>query len=234
MTMDEKAWAEAVEISLQTAPWNVEEVGREYTETVQEIKASFEATKNPLLAWAVLQEAYLASGPTRGALSGLSVRGTPPPGAEPLHLPLPHWVMTYLYEVAVRLSGMTAGLDWRERPMKTGNFDDDLDAELAWRRNPALLPQAAKELIPAALGLVRTGWSAFDGRQREAGRFGHFLRYLEARYRGVSKAEAKETSMAEMGITDERAWNRAREKFRRENNLEAGRRQRSVRAKPTG
>lgn len=234
MTMDEKAWAEAVEISLQTAPWNVEEVGREYTETVQGFKATFEATKNPLLAWAVLRKAYLASGPTGGALSGLSVRGTPPPGAEPLHLPLPHWVMTYLYEVAVRLSGMTAGLDWRERPRETGNSDDDLDAELAWRKNPALLPQAAKELIPAALGLVRTGWSAFDGRQREARRFGHFLRYLEARYRGVSKAEAKETSMAEMGITDERAWNRAREKFRRENNLEAGRRQRSVRAKPTG
>ena len=49
MTMDEKAWAEAVKISLQTAPWNVEEVGREYTESVQVIKARFEATKNPLL-----------------------------------------------------------------------------------------------------------------------------------------------------------------------------------------
>ena len=62
MTMDEKAWAEAVKISLQTAPWNVAEVGREYTEIVQGIKARFEATKNPLLAWEVLQEAYLASG----------------------------------------------------------------------------------------------------------------------------------------------------------------------------
>ena len=79
--------------------------------------------------------------------------------------------MEYLYEVAVRLSGMTAGLDWRERPKKTGNSDDDLDAEVAWRRNPTLLAQAAKELIPAALGLVRTGWNAFDERQREAGRF---------------------------------------------------------------
>ena len=221
--MDEKAWAEAVEISLQTAPWNVEEVGREYTEIMQDFKASFEATKNPLVAWALLQEAYLASGPTRGALSGRVLRGKPPPGAEPLHLPLPHWVMEYLYEVAVRLSGMTAGLDWRERPKKTGNSDDDLDAEIAWRRNPTLLAQAAKELIPAALGLVRTGWNAFDERQREAGRFGPFLRYLEARDRGISKAEAMETCMAEMDITDERAWNRAYDKFRHENNLKIGR-----------
>ena len=221
--MDEKAWAEAVEIALQTAPWNAEEVGREYTEGMQDFKASFEATKNPLLAWALLQEAYLASGPTRGALSGRALRGKPPPGAEPLHLPLPHWVMTYLYEVAVRLSGMTAGLDWREKHKKTGNSDDDLDAEVAWRRNPTLLAQAAKELIPAALGLVRTGWNAFDERQREAGRFGPFLRYLEARDRGISKAEAMETCMAEMEITDERAWNRAYDKFRHENKLKAGR-----------
>jgi hypothetical protein len=142
--------------------------------------------------------------------------------------------MTYLYEVAVRLSGMTARRDWRKRPVTTGNWDADLNAELAWRRSRTLPPQAAKELIPAALGLVRSGWNAFDDRQRETGRFGPFLRYLEARDRGISKAEAMETCMAEMEITDERAWNRAYEKFRRENNLKAGRRQRPVRAKPTG
>lgn len=232
--MDEKAWAQAVEIALQTAPWNAEEVGREYTESVQAITASFAATKNPLLAWQVLREAYLASGPTRGALSGFAFRGMPTPGAEPLHLPLPHWVMAYLYEVAVRLSGMTAGLDWRERPEKTGDFYEDVDAEVAWRRNPTLLPQAAKERIPAALGLVRDGWNAFHERQREASRFGHFLRYLDAVAKGVSQADAKEACMAEMGTNDDRTWYKEYEKFRRENNLEAGPRRRSVRAKPTG
>lgn len=232
--MDEKAWAQAVEIALQTAPWNAEEVGREYIESVQAITASFDATKNPLLAWHVLRQAYLASGPTHGALSGFAFRGMPTPGAEPLHLPLPHWVMTYLYEVAVRLSEMTAGLDWRKRPEQTGDFDADLDALRAWHRNCTLPPKKAKELTPAALGLVRGGWNAFHASASAIDRDWSFIWHGEARAKGASKAAAKEASMAEMGITDERAWRRARKKFRIENNLEAAPRRRSARAKPTG
>lgn len=234
MAMDEKAWAQAVEISLQTAPWNAEEVGREYTETVQALAASFEVTGNPLRAWAVVRKAYLAAEPTHGTLSGLTVRGVPPPGAEPLHLPLPHWVMAYLYEVAVRLSGMTAGLDWRERPEMTGNFDADLDAEVAWRRNHTLPPQAAKELIPATLGLVRDGWNAFHAARSEAGRFAAFLKYRQAIADGASKTDAMKASMGEMEILEESTWRRAYKKFLQENDLEDIPRQRSVRAKPTG
>jgi hypothetical protein len=165
---------------------------QETREAIEENRVRYEATRNPLYAWQALAALF--------ALNRLRRRA----GQDAM--PLPHWCEEYLGIIARRLADLAEGLDFREAPQPFGRLPRTAEAlQRTHRRRRTVPPDRAREQVPAALGLVRKGWNAFERaqalREKELDELGAELFRMVG---GKGEAEAVEMLLDEHGERAER------------------------------
>jgi hypothetical protein len=109
----------------------------------------YDHTKNPLIIWQALNTWFTLN--HHRALA----RKAP--------LPMPEWIASYLCVVARRITDLANGLDYQEAPEPYGALPRAQESvQRAKSRVQTLTPDKASNRVPAALGLVRKGWNAFE------------------------------------------------------------------------
>jgi hypothetical protein len=112
-------------------------------------RVRYERSGNPLIAWMALNSWFL-------------LNQSRAEGNEEC-TPLPEWLGKYLQIIATRLADLAKRLDYRETPEPYGTLPRTAASfQQADNRKPKFTPNEAKQKVPAALGLVRPGWNAFE------------------------------------------------------------------------
>ena len=112
-------------------------------------RVRYDRTKNPLIVWQALNSWF--------TLNHYRAQ------AEKAPLPVPEWIVGYLNLVARRIADLSKGLDYRETPEPYGTLPRTQESvQRAKNRVQTLTPNKARDQVPAALGLVRNGWNAFE------------------------------------------------------------------------
>ena len=105
-------------------------------DAMEDDRDRYDQTKNPLIIWQTLNTWFTLNHHRAVA------RKAP--------LPVPEWIASYLCIVARRITDLANGLDYQEAPEPYGALPQ------------TLAPDKARSRVPAALGLVREGWNAFE------------------------------------------------------------------------
>lgn len=147
------------------------------------IEHEWRRTRNPIWVWRAIDAGALGGG-----------RGAP-------QFPLPAWCADYLRIVASRIQALSAGQDWRKPANEMRDAPSPPSPPLNQTRQ--IGPDAAMDLIPAALDLRKQGWNAFSIDAAAQARDSALVRMAELMASEPNKKAARRVFMAETGRTDE-------------------------------
>lgn len=147
-------------------------------------EATYRATGNPLHIWAVI---------------GHRLKARREGGA----VTLPAWCADYLEATDSNLSALLNGRDFRE-PTTTGGYEND-GGDGSRKR---LTLRQATALMPAAFGLVRDGWNAFERYWSWFAKDVDRENVWHMRRDGMTAEQALEVIRERRGLSDTRAVRR--------------------------
>lgn len=177
--------------------------------TIERFRQLAEKTQNPMYVWMALDYcAYQANGEYS--------RHCDKP------MTIPPWIANYLLHASCELQNLACGFDERIEPppvrgIRPGEAWQDYIASDDWKQHAAArtIPlERAMKLVPFALQLRRTGWSAFSSLAATTAKMHEYRWYRAARAAGIPAKQALHAIAETLGLTETRYVSRRIEEGR--------------------